>query len=574
MNHQKQSQNWTGGGATRSYRPEHHQHEQPEEAQVLQPYGVGIDTHSKFIQVCVLIRKPKKVDRHEHEFATSYTDLCAARDWTLNVLGRRASKADLRYCIESTGNYHTPVLLAWGAIPTVVNPTLAAPTRRKTDVLDARLLAHHSITGMWPESFVPSSEAQQLRVIWAQRREAVRLATRSANRINNILLRFGHTLGASGSVRTRRIEALVSSLLDGHVPKDAFINPSGLPEQVRPVISGLFAQLHEAQKAARDWEKAAHDFVSTRSWPRGDTTMKGKDLLDIFATVPGVGSVTALTYLAEVCDPSRFQNQKQVAAFAGCDPSLKTSAGKTTSFVRRAGNARLHHALLYAAAGLLRQKNEPLGVWGASIMGRHKKGGYRKACGAVARRIACSLWHVHRLGEAFSYDDYHFAQRRVVPEVQLALCLSAYATRALMGAGIHTTTQLADAYTRGTLARNDGVGEKTIAEAKAWLLKNSKPEHQPDLARAVALHASAETPTRVTKTKDEKKGALQGHAIKKAARLLGSEPYALWSPEEWHTKSTQFRESLKQKARQLQLDDADIESLQKFLNKHYPQPAS
>jgi len=48
-------------------------------------------------------------------------------------------------------------------------------------------------------------------------------------------------------------------------------------------------------------------------------------------------------------------------------------------------------ALLYAASGILRKPNDKMGQWGKSIAGRHKKGGYRKACGALARRIACGL---------------------------------------------------------------------------------------------------------------------------------------------------------------------------------------
>ena len=56
--------------------------------------------------------------------------------------------------------------------------------------------------------------------------------------------------------------------------------------------------------------------------------------------------------LAEVCDPNRFVNSKQVAAFCGCDPSLKVSAGNVTSQVRRKGNARLHDALIGAAGNV------------------------------------------------------------------------------------------------------------------------------------------------------------------------------------------------------------------------------
>jgi len=41
------------------------------ETQVLGTYGVGIDTHKQFIQVCVLVRNGEEaVDRFEREFST------------------------------------------------------------------------------------------------------------------------------------------------------------------------------------------------------------------------------------------------------------------------------------------------------------------------------------------------------------------------------------------------------------------------------------------------------------------------------------------------------------------------
>jgi hypothetical protein len=61
----------------------------------------------------------------------------------------------LRYCIESTGACHLPALKPFGGIPSVVNP-LAGASHRKTDVLDARTLAHHSTTGFWKASPRPA----------------------------------------------------------------------------------------------------------------------------------------------------------------------------------------------------------------------------------------------------------------------------------------------------------------------------------------------------------------------------------------------------------------------------------
>ena len=452
--------------------------------QLLHPYGVGIDTHSKFIQVCVLRQVAQRggvqVLRHEKSFTTHWNDLVAAHTWALGLVDKHADEQTLRYCIESTGTYHLPVLQAWRGQPSVVNPLLAGPTRRKTDVLDAQLLAHHSITGIWKASFVPTENCQQLRVLWAQRNEAKRAATRHSNRINNILLRFGHTFGADYRMRSAEAEGLIDDLCNGRTPKSAGISPAGLPEAMRPEIAALFERMQQAGIDVRNAEKTAVAFIHKFWWPTAEGSISGSDLLEILATVPGVGIGTAISWLAEVGDPRRFQHIKQVAAFCGCDPSLKVSAGKVTSHVRRAGNARLHQALLYAAQSVMQRQGTPLAQWGRSIAGRHKKGGYRKACGAVTRRIACSLWHVHRTGKVYDPSGYNFAAVPAVTAANLKDIMPARYLALLRGEKITTPKDLAEAFAQGSLAKIRGFGEKALEAVKVWIQSEreaKKPPH-------------------------------------------------------------------------------------------------
>jgi transposase len=451
----------------------------PTDVQVIRPYGVGIDTHSKFIQVCVMYQFKQPggqvlVRQQEKEFKTHWVDLVNAKRWVMHVLGKHAEESTLRYCIESTGTYHLPVLKAWGGIPSVVNPLLAGASHRKTDVLDARTLAHHSITGLWKASFIPSEQAQVLRVIWARRREMARRATRAANQLNNIVLRFGFTFGADVSMRSIQGESILSDLIDGQVVDVDGAPPEGLPLEVRPVISALLKDLRSDLKEAHAAVEACEEYIKSRDWPIGEGTLPGGKLLGHLRTVPGVGETTALTWLAEITDPRRFQNSKQVAAFSGCDPSVKVSAGKITSYVRRQGNLRLHQSLLYAASGLMRRRDDPLGNWGRAIAGRHKKGGYKKACGAIARRLACALWEVHRRGEPFSYIQYTLAQMIECPLTPLGLIVAPRAVKVLRDAGIRNSHQLAAAYAAGKLAAINGFGESSIDLVKQWVAKEGK----------------------------------------------------------------------------------------------------
>jgi hypothetical protein len=87
---------------------------------------------------------------------------------------------------------------------------------------------------MWPASFIPTMQAQELRVIWAMRAEALRRTTRASNQILNIVLRFGHTFGRDVAMRSAQGEGIISDLLDGRVPELPTVNPDGLPVSVRP----------------------------------------------------------------------------------------------------------------------------------------------------------------------------------------------------------------------------------------------------------------------------------------------------------------------------------------------------
>ena len=109
------------------------------EVQDTKAYGVGIDCHSKFIQVSVFVKHSMKFYEYRREFGTDWNSLVLAKKWVLTVITSRSdplpdlSSSSFHYCIESTSTYHMPVLLAWEGSPCVVNPTIAGATKRKTD---------------------------------------------------------------------------------------------------------------------------------------------------------------------------------------------------------------------------------------------------------------------------------------------------------------------------------------------------------------------------------------------------------------------------------------------------------
>ena len=82
----------------------------------LHRYGVGVDCHSRFFQVCVLIPNGTEILKIERKVPALWPELRAAKAWLLRTLseqGIAVSASDLRYTCESTGQYHMPLCLAW-----------------------------------------------------------------------------------------------------------------------------------------------------------------------------------------------------------------------------------------------------------------------------------------------------------------------------------------------------------------------------------------------------------------------------------------------------------------------------
>ena len=176
-----------------------------DDIEYVKEYGIGIDCHSKFIEVCVRYRNGKLIQKAQGHFSTEWNSLVAAREWCIDILRTKADpipdlSEPLHYLVESTASYHMPVCMAFDGNPTIINPTIAGATKRKTDVLDSRLLALHDQINIWPECYIPNEDVKSLRILIDQRDRFIHDATAAGNRINNIITRFGFTVGRNGSV--------------------------------------------------------------------------------------------------------------------------------------------------------------------------------------------------------------------------------------------------------------------------------------------------------------------------------------------------------------------------------------
>ena len=123
-------------------------------------------------------------------------------------------------------------------------------------------------------------------------------------------------------------------------------------------------------------------------------------------TIPGVGMVVAMTYKADIGDPTRFEKSESVGAYYGMTPR-QYSSGETIKMGRasKCGSKDVRMLLTEAAVVMLTRSKtwSSLKVWGLKLM---KKNGLKKAAMAVGRKLAVIMHRMLITGESFKFSNH------------------------------------------------------------------------------------------------------------------------------------------------------------------------
>lgn len=118
-------------------------------------------------------------------------------------------------------------------------------------------------------------------------------------------------------------------------------------------------------------------------------------------TVPGVGPVTAVRFVAAIDDMSRFHNAHAVQSYIGLTPGENSSSErKRNTGITKAGSSELRRTLVQAAwcACRSRRSVEPMVMWARRIEARRGK---FVAVVALARKLAGILFAMWRDGTTY-----------------------------------------------------------------------------------------------------------------------------------------------------------------------------
>jgi transposase len=243
----------------------------------------------------------------------------------------------------------------------------------KTDTNDADGLALLAEAGFFKAVRVKSAASMRIRTLVGARAQLTEISTTLTNQIRGVMKTFGLVIPAGGG---KLFDANVGRLLEDEVELAAI---------VLPVLAAWRAV--RAQLAQLDRQLVA--------------TARMSPVCQLLMTAPGIGAVTALSYLTAIEQPANFTNSRAVGAFIGLT-TRRYQSGEIDydGHISKRGDGRLRALLFEAAVQVLTRVKAESGLqrWGVKL---REKVGFKRAAVAVARKLAVVLHAMWRDGRGF-----------------------------------------------------------------------------------------------------------------------------------------------------------------------------
>lgn len=256
-------------------------------------------------------------------------------------------------------------------VPATLARTLGVGARKlKSDIRDARVLSEVSCRIDLPSVHIPAHRSREWKTRCGMREALIRSRTLLINNVRG-WLRAGAIRVRGGGTKTfpQRVRDRIGEQLPNWV------------ERQLGVIETLTVQIQAATSELT--ELAKQDDVCRR-----------------LMTVPGVGPITAIRFVAAVDDVTRFKDAHELESYLGLVPGEHSSSEKRRmTSITKAGSVKARWALVEASWTLWRVRaTDPIGQWATQIALRR---GRRIAVVALARKLAGVLYAIWRDGSQY-----------------------------------------------------------------------------------------------------------------------------------------------------------------------------
>lgn len=328
---------------------------------------IAIDLGGKESQICV--RSETQQILEEKRFSTRRLGEYLAKQVASRVIVETSAEAFAVADLARNAGHEVRV------VPATLARTLGVGARGiKTDRRDAQALSEVSCKVDLRSVHIPSEKARLWRAICNARDSLVSSRTALVNTVKSQLrCRLILTGTRSSPLLADKVRHIWREL-GGDVPDHV--------ERLLVIIEALNQQIKDADKQVRQLAKS--DEVCRR-----------------LMTVPGVGPLTAVRFVATLDDVKRFSTAHEVQSYLGLTPGENSSASKVRrTRLTKAGPPQMRFLLVQAAWSATRcAPNHPMVIWTKQIAERRGK---QIASVALARKLAGILFALWRDGS--SYD--------------------------------------------------------------------------------------------------------------------------------------------------------------------------
>jgi transposase len=346
---------------------------------------VGLDVHKDSITAAAL-----EGDASEAEVMRLHPDLLKVRRY-FERLGKRGR---VQACYEASGSGY--VLQRWlekaGFFCEVVAPSLIPKRpgdRRKTDRLDAVMLARLYRSGHLTSVRVPSEDQETVRRLVRLRYSYQEQAKDTKRRINSICLYQGWVYRETRTLWTLKHRTWLNQLQE---------------EVTGPLATVLRTELQHLEylETQRDSLDAEIDRYARR--------FPYRQAVQALSCLRGVKTLTAMILLTEIGDIRRFRSPRAFMAWVGLVPEERSSGSRERrGHITKAGNSHVRRILIEAG-------------WQHRYRSRadQKLGNRRK--GMPPEIVAIAVKAQHRLTNRFRRLERRKDNRVVVAAVARELC--------------------------------------------------------------------------------------------------------------------------------------------------------
>jgi transposase len=322
---------------------------------------VGADLHKKSITLCVMDQQRKVLGRK--------TLSCAAPHQILEYL---ESFRPFEIVVEATASDLWFVDLVQPLAQRVVlaNPSklrVIAESTKKTDRLDAQILAEFLTRDLIPAAHQPTPRQRQHRVLIRQRQYLRGRATSVKNQIRRILSDY--------NADRKDLFSAERGL--------TYIQQVPLGDADRFVINQLWAEYLYHDQQIGDLKDQIKAFA-------GKAPARENEAREVLKTIPYVGPVPVEVIVSELGDIQRFPNAKAASAYSGLVPRVRQTGGKKSKelSITKQGSAVLRWAMVELAWRLVGHSQR----WARVYQRIKKHSGAKRAIMAVARKLMCVIY--------------------------------------------------------------------------------------------------------------------------------------------------------------------------------------